>query len=255
MAATFTDLVESWSNSDERAELAGAFFGVLVGVTADTAQETQTLASRMHLLDDPESPDDILPVIAKDRRLDRYSLESPEQHRNRLDSAWTIYSFGGSDTVINEQLRAAGFGPTVTAPAWGESGLPWGTTGYAWGDVGTYILLRPSEPGPRGEPAPYWSQFWVVFNSGYHPVVGPPIPWGTFVWGDTYDGVWGPVGYSPEFRRTVIRIIRKWKPSRWICRGLVLKQGIQINWGQSGGTWGSAGVIWGGGTEIPLPLA
>jgi Phage tail protein (Tail_P2_I) len=254
--ATFTDLVESWSNTDMKAERAAAFFGVLVGVTADTAQEVWTLCCRMHLLDDPESPDDALPFLARDRRLDRYPLETPAQHRQRLIDAWETYALGGSETNINEQLRAAGYGPTTRSPAWGEPGLPWGGTGYAWGDLGTYIQFRPQELGPRGEPAPYWSQFWVVFAPGFHPVVGPPIPWGTFVWGDTYDGVWGPLGYSQEFKRTIAGIIRKWKPSRYVCRGFLFKLGtLDVAWGYPGHAWGTAGLIWGGGIEVPLPLS
>ena len=255
MAVTFTDLVERWSNSDMKADRASAFFGVLVGVVADSHQEAATLAARMHLLDDPESPDDILPILAKDRRLERYYLETALQHRRRLIDAWDIYALGGGENVINEQLRAAGFGPTNSSPAWGEPGLEWGAPGYAWSDLGTYIQFRPWELGPRGEPAPYWSQFWVVFNSGFHPVTGPATPWGQFVWGDTGEWVWRPAGYSREFSRTIRAIVKKWKPSRWICRGFLFKVGPQLEWGDTGFAWGDTGLIWGGGIEVPLPLA
>lgn len=254
MVATFTDLVERWSCPDMKADLASGFFGVLVGIVADTHQEAATLACRMHLLDDPQSPDDILPLIGEDRRLGRYYLETADQHRARLIDAWNIYAKGASEVSINEQLRAAGFGPTNRSPAWGEDGIIWGTDGYYWNDLGTYIEYRPSESGPRGEPAPYFSQFWVIFQPGFHPVIGPPIPWGTFTWGDTYDGVWGPLGYSPDFKRTVSGIIRKWKGSRWICRGLVFKLSEQL-WGQDGFLWAQDGCFWGGGFDVPFPLS
>lgn len=254
MVDTFTDLVERWSNSDMRAELAAAFFGVNVGVMADSHQEAATLCSRMHLLDDPESPDDILPVIATDRGLERYYLETPAQHRARLLDAWEIYAGGGSEEVINRQLRAAGFGPATDSPAWGEPGIIWGDPGYAWADLGTYIQFRPWANGPRGEPAPYWSQFWVVFKFGYHPVTGPPTPWGQFVWGDTGEWVWRPAGYSRDFSRTIRGIVKKWKPSQWICRGFVFKLGLELTWGAPGFAWGDPGLIWGAGISVPLPL-
>jgi len=255
MPATFTDLVERWSNSDMRADRASAFFGVLVGVLADSHQEAATLAARMHLLDDEQSPDDILPIIAKDRKLERYYLETAAQHRQRLIGAWGIYAIAGSETVILEQLRAAGFGPTVLMPEWGEPGPEWGEPGYTWGDLGAYIQFRPWENGPRGEPAPYWSQYWVVFKSGFHPVTGPPTPWGNFVWGDIGEWVWRPAGYSRDFARTIRSIVKKWKPSRWISRGFVFKIGQELLWGTPGFDWGDPGLMWGGGMTVSLPLA
>jgi len=454
MVATFTDLVESWSNSDMRAELAGGFFGVLAGVTADSAHEAMTLSARMHLLDDPESPDDVLPIIAEDRRLARYYLETPEQHRERLGNAWEIYAKGASERALQDEADSAGFGPTNKIGTWGASGVLWGGTDYvpivgnlgslagagnllvpyppdikqgallvvmlaresahdsppagwvlvsqdsitnnqqifariapdpgtlpsdltiavtgagghrarmlvfncgsghwagtvtanftsvvqssgsgnlvpnpyntsgpaltflaytttssvtpqspwtelfddssaglgmqaqltnvgagatmatiasggpswalcsfkllipvqpryAWGDRGVRVEYRPTATGPRGEAAPYWSQYWVVFDSGYHPVFGLPIPWGTFVWGDTYDGVWGPLGYSQDFKRTALGLVKKWKPSRWVFRGFVFKIGGIQTWGQSGHTWGEAGGVWGGALEIPVSV-
>jgi hypothetical protein len=152
-------------------------------------------------------------------------------------------------------MRAAGFGPANHSPAWGEPGLPWGEPGYAWSDFGTYIQFRPYALGPRGEPAPYWSQFWIVFAFGYHPVTGPPTPWGQFVWGDTGEWVWRPAGYSRDFSRTIRGIIKKWKPSRWVCRGFLFKTGVQLQWGEPGFAWGDPGLIWGGGIEVPLPLS
>src|SRR6185436_9916598 len=92
--------------------LSSGWFGVLVGLTGDTAGEAWSLCARMHLLADPESPDDILPIAARDRRLPRYPLESAAQHRARLIDAWNIYKGGGSEESIATQLRAAGYGPT-----------------------------------------------------------------------------------------------------------------------------------------------
>jgi hypothetical protein len=254
MVDTFTDLVERWSNSDMKAERAAAFFGVLVGVLADTHQEAATLCCRMPLLDDPNSPDDILPVIATDRMLERYYLETADQHRGRLFDAWEIYKGGGSAEVIETQLRAAGFGPTTLLGEWGNPDVEWGEDIYFWGDLGAFVQFRPWELGPRGEAAPYWSQFWVVFGVGMHPVSGPPTPWGDFVWGDIGEWVWRPAGYTQDFARTILAIVKKWKDSRYVFRGFRFMLN-DIPWGDTSIEWGDETVIFGGAIDVPVPLS
>jgi hypothetical protein len=235
--------------------LSSGWFGVLVGVTGNEAAEAFSLCARMHLLADEESPDDVLPIAAKDRRLSRYHLETSAQHRARLINAWEIYARGGSEEATLLELDAAGYGPASKVGSWGASGVNWGASGYAWGDVGACIERRPEAYGPRGEAPPYWSQYWIVFGLGMHPVTGPPVPWGSFVWGDTYDGVWGPIGYSADFRRTILGIVRKWKPCRWVFRGFRFRIGELSKWGQTGFAWGQAGLVWGGVIDVEVPLS
>lgn len=454
--SSFLDLVERYSNRDMLAELAGGFFGVMLGAAGNFAEEAKALSSRMFLLDDPESPDDVLPLIAENRGLDRYYLETTNQHRSRLIDAWGIYAKSASEQAIQDAFDDAGFGPKKKIGTWGAPGLVWGQaersyvpqfgaaaslsgagdllvpyptgiesgallvvclarevsthdsapsgwttiatdlsgvgcavyarispdptglpanltfpvtgsgmkravmlaynppavgwsttvasnftykmeltgsgtsftaplngsgpsfyvlrylatttastptgwteaadasgsshgfqvcyttqttvattgtlgssaawvilklnvvtppppeSGYVWGDRGARVSYRRTELGPRGEPAPYWSQYWIVFEAGMHPVSGPPVPWGTFVWGDTYDGVWGPKGYSQDFKRTVLHIVKKWKSSRWVFRGIDFKIGTIRTWGQSGVTWGQSGEVWGGAISVPV---
>jgi hypothetical protein len=233
--------------------LSSGWFGVLVGLTGDTAGEAWSLCARMHLLADPESPDDILPIAARDRRLPRYPLESADQHRARLIDAWEIYKGAGSEEVIETQLRAAGYGPTDLLGEWGNPDVDWGDDTFFWGDLGAFVQFRLFELGPRGEPAPYWSQFWVVFNEGFHPVTGMPTPWGDFTWGDIEPWVWRPEGYSLDFARTIIGIIRKWKPSRWVFRGFRFMVN-NVPWGLETLDWGDPSVIWGGSIDVPVPI-
>jgi hypothetical protein len=252
MTTDWVDWLENHSASWMAGDFASGFWGVVFAQVGSNLQEQWVLACRHHLLDDPESPDDILPIIAKDRRLDRYYLETAAEHRQRLIKAWDIYALSASETVINQQLKAAGFGPDQEI-AYGDETVEYGDEDLAYGDLGTFIEFRPWELGPRGEAAPYWSQFWVVFNEGFHPVTGPPTPWGQFVWGDTGEWVWRPAGYSRDFSRTIRAIVKKWKPSRWVFRGFrFLFAGVI--YGDPDIEYGDPTIMYGGAIDVPVPL-
>lgn len=253
-APTFDDWLDQRSTTYMRAPLSGGWFGVLLAVTGNVNQEVWLLASRFHLLDDPASPDDVLPLIAQDRRLPRYPLETADQHRQRLIDAWDIYPLGGTEYVIESQLRAAGFGPTNLIQTWGQAGHTWGQAGYAWADLGAFVEFRPYREGPRGEPPPYRTQFWITFSYGYHPLQYAMIPWGSFEWGDSEDGVWSYVGMTDDFVRTIMGIILKWKPSDHVFRGFRFRFGGITTWGQAGHTWGEAANTWGNAIEWDVPL-
>jgi hypothetical protein len=257
---TFRGLIELRSPGWLRGDTTSAFFQVILGVPADEGIEGCSIAAQMHLLDAAQSPDDILPIKGADRLLDRYDLETADQHRDRLLGAWDIYETGGSATSIETQLRAAGYGPAADARigTWGASGFTWGQAGLTWGDMGAFVQFRPDEPGPRGEPAPYATQFWIVFSHGFHPITGGAKPWGTFTWGDTWPvvpGVWALTGLTPGFYRTIMSIALKWKCSRYVLRGFTFRTGGITVWGEAGHTWGEAGSTWGGSFELPIPLA
>ncbi len=229
------------------------FVGVTLGLTADEAAETQILACRMHLLDDPESPDDVLPYLARDRKLPRYPGETAAQHRARLIAAWEIYDETGTEEVIEKQLLAAGYGPDVFIGDFGNPDVAFGDPQYFFADRGAYVDFRPDETGPRGEAPPYRTQFWVVFGEGFHPVVGPPIPWGDFVWGDTSVGVWGPQGYDREFQQTIEGIVRKWKPHDYVFRGFTFVIN-NIPFGDESVSFGDETIIFGGTYSVDVPL-
>src|SRR5690348_6886634 len=97
---TFDDWLDQRSTTWMRSPLSGGWFGVTLAVTGNQAIESWIVAARMHLLDDPQSPDDVLPVIAQDRKLPRYPLETDDQHRQRLIDAWDIYELAGTEAVI-----------------------------------------------------------------------------------------------------------------------------------------------------------
>lgn len=254
---TFIDWLDRLSTSWMRGPVASGWYGVTLALQANEAVESWLLACRMHLLDDPESPDDVLPIIAQDRQLPRYPLETADQHRTRLIDAWNIYQEAGTEEVIEKQILAAGYGPTEFLGEWGNPNVTFGDPTYVWADRGAYVEFRPNEPGPRGEAAPYASQFWIVFATGFHPITGLPNPWGSWTWGDTeplVHGVWTYYGYTPDFQRTILGIVKKWKPCDHVFRGMTFMIS-NIPWGDVSTSWGDATVLWGGALSVDVPLS
>ncbi len=201
-------------------ELGQGWFGVIFGLTGDTLAQGMSDAVRMPWLRDPTSPDDVLPFIGNERGMLRYPGESAAKYRSRLIEAWDAYQFAGAAAAIENQLAAYGFPGKVT--------------------------FFPGRDGPFGQPAPYWSQFWITFAPGTHPVTSEGVPWDSFNWDD--GTTWGPIGYTAEFSATLHAIVNKWKPVEWICRGFIFQNGTA--------TWDSFlwddGTVWDGEIEIPF---
>jgi hypothetical protein len=190
--STFRDLVAAVLPRPFLQRLSAGWFGVLHGLTGDQLADGMSLAARMAWLKDPASPDDVLPLIGEERGMPRYPVETAAQYRTRLIAAWSAYKFAGSEGTIVAQFAAAGY-PGVT------------------------IVFDPAALGPNGEAAPYWSQFWIYFPySSGHPVTSHGTNWGAFNWGD---GTLYGVDVTTGFYQLLHGITRKWKPSRWVCRG------------------------------------
>lgn len=195
-STTFRDLVASVLPRPFTQRLSGGWFGVLHGLTGDTLADALSVVIRMPWLKDPNSPDDVLPLIGAERGLPRYPIETAAQYRARLIDAWNAYKFAGSEGTIISQFGHAGF-------------------------PGVEIVFDAAALGPNGEAAPYWSQFWVFFPySSGHPVTGAGTTWGAFTYGD--GTVYG-LNVAVGFYSLIHGIVRKWKPSRWICRGFIFE--------------------------------
>jgi hypothetical protein len=162
---------------------------------------------------------DGLTLLGRDTSLPRYPTETWTQHKARVDRAWEDWELAAGPIVLVEQLKAAGF-PNAE------------------------LRFYPSEPGPHGEPAPYYSQFWLFLPLGSHPVTGPAAPWGSFTWGD--GTLWGPTGITLEQIFTLRAIIAKWKPGQWVCRRILFQVSGTL-WGHF--EWGD-GSVWGGIVEM-----
>lgn len=202
-----------------RGEAASALVGVLM-LGFDLTAQAFTHAFRGPLSEEPEGPAfDGLPLLGQETSLPRYPAENWSQHRARVNRAWDDWPLAAGVPVMVAQLAAAGF-PNAE------------------------IRYYESEPGPKGEPAPYYSQFWVYLPKGSHPVTGPGVPWGSFLWGD--GTTWGPTGITYAQIFTLRSIIAKWKPGQWVCRGIQF-QLSSSRWGEF--AWGD-GTVWGGLVEI-----
>lgn len=215
----FRDYVASVLPRPFAASLSAGWFGVLHGLTGDMLAQSFSDSLRMPWLRDPKSPDDVLPFIGNERGIQRYPGESVISYRTRLVRAWDAYKYAGAAKSIEDQLAAYGYPGLVT--------------------------FFPGRDGPSGETAPYWSQFWIRFPAGTHPITSEGPPWDSFSWDDGASA-WGPIGYTPEFSGTLHSIVNKWKPVRWICRGFIFESGTatwdSFNWDD--------GTLWGGGVEV-----
>ena len=193
---TFRQMVDDRLPRPFAQRYSSAWFGVLCGLTGDLLAEGMSLALKLAWIDHEESPDDVLPLIGSERGMPRYPGESVTSYRARLQDAWNAYTFAGAEQTIVSQFEHAGY-------------------------PGTEIQFDAAADGPNGEAAPYWSQFWVYFpyTSG-HPVTGDGATWNSFNWGDgTLYGLSVTVG----FYQLIHGIVRKWKPTRWICRGFIFE--------------------------------
>lgn len=172
------------------------WFGVLHSLTGDLLIEGMSIALRQPWLREAESPDDVLPLVGSERSMPRYPGETPAQYRARLLDAWAAYRFAGAEQTIVAQFAHAGY-------------------------PGTSIQFDATALGPNGEPAPWWSQFWVHFPySSGHPVTGDGPTWGSFTYGD--GTVYG-LNVTVGFYQLIHGIVGKWKPTRWICRGFTFE--------------------------------
>jgi hypothetical protein len=137
-------------------------------------------------------PADILRIIGTDRNLDQYPGVTNAQFQAQLDRAWADWQFAGHDTSIEGQLEAAGF-------------------------TGANIVYFTDRTGPKGEPAPYWSQFWVEIPETSLDLV-PPV-WGQMVYGCFW---WGTGALTLDRATLFWAIVNKFKPVDHICRGIEL---------------------------------
>lgn len=172
-------------------------FLTTVGAISDMLSEGMVEALRMGWLHREQLPRDALKIVGDDSNLDQYPAESNEQFQARVLRRWDDWPFAGHDTSVIGQLEAAGF-------------------------TGATIVTHDDRLGPKGEPAPYWSQFWVGIPAATlaaRPGWTTTPRWGSIVWGCFW---WGTGAMSVSDAQLFWGIVRKWKPNDWVCRGVEL---------------------------------
>lgn len=168
--------------------LSGFIGGVLWDIYARGASD----AVLSPLLTRVEQPPDALPPIAEERNLAKYIAEGDLAWQARLLTAWDIWEQGGSETVIESQLAAAGYtGASVQSP------LTWGRT-----------------------PLNYPSQFWIFLPLAAHaglfsagPIAGAAIA------GQHLCGITGPSARVAELRY----IAQNFKAGHEVCRQIIVE--------------------------------
>lgn len=170
--------------------LSGFLLGLLWDIYAQGASE----AVLSPLLTRVEQPPDALPVIADERNLAKYIAENDLQWQARLQSAWEIWEKGGSLSLIEEQLAAAGYtGASVHSPLdWGRSPLDWP------------------------------SQFWIFLPADAHDgIFGDASVCGVAVAGEHLCGISGPSERVAELRY----IAQNFKAGEDVCRQILVEVG------------------------------
>lgn len=213
--ANYRDLIVSISPTVFRGYYGERLAGELCAWQCDLIAAGATEAVKSAWVKQSTNPDDSLTLLGSESLLEAYPGETPAQHRARIADRWSTWQFAGDESSIESQLGKAGY-------------------------VGARVVFFADRAGPNNEPAPYWSQFWVYFPFGSHPVVSEGIPWDSFNWDD--GTTWGPEGITSEFLATIRGIVRKFKPGHWICRGFIFQLNNvtwdSFNW-DDGTTWGN----------------
>lgn len=173
------------------------FTGTLT-LFAEAAAQGAGEALRAPWLKEETSPDDCLYLAGSECRMPRYPNETAATYRARLIGAWEAWEFAGDELAIEGQLHAAGF-------------------------AGAYVTTDITREGPRGYPAPYWSQFWVRFpaSSGIVVSITEHLWDGTYDWSGEIN--WQPTNLTRQQLETMAGIINHWKPADWVCRGLIFE--------------------------------
>lgn len=182
-------------------EVSQAFMGVIAS-TANFVQEAFRFACRAYNLTDGVGPAlDALDPIAAEQGQVNYPTETTENRITRLAGVWTSAPLRGEESQLINELALAGY-PGATLQ---------------------YSFTRPSQPGPRGEPAPWWSQYWVVYeNPSFSLDLGPIIGEDLII-----DDTWVISGPN-EHVNVITQIVKTYGPAHWICRTVEFSEGPLI---------------------------
>lgn len=223
-----------------------------VGLTLDAYADDADAAVKVRFVG--QCPPDALSYHGDERSLPRGPAETEDQYRAQLADAWEIWRLAGTPAGITRVLQHYLSTATIEIKAvrgWQDI---WGSG--VWGDTATWGDLTPWGDGsiwgggvwgwdPPDHNSGWWSRFWVLL-SGTLPWTSDSAWGGTGTWGDS--GSWGSTA-TPAEVATVKRIIKKFRPARDICAGIIVLLDGEIWYPTTpwaSGVWGGASVIWPG---------
>lgn len=195
-----------WAIDNAPTWLRGTWGGKLVetlGFLFDAIEETNFEAGAAGTLEAPTFPTDAIALIGSERNMERYTAETDDQYKARVQGAWVAWPQAGTTNGVLSQLTAGGF---------------------------TAALKEMRDWDWDGDAA-NWSRFWVVVAA---------TGWSPTHWGDGRswgEGVWGADATAAE-AATLIRIVRKWKPGHVVATIVVVLDDVAWAAGQPDGTWG-----------------
>jgi hypothetical protein len=186
-----------WAQSEWGAKLTG-----FVGLRFDGLAQAVTEAVICPWLLEETSPDDILPMLGRERNMPRYPAETTARHRTRLHGAWDAWEYAGSEIGILGQFTELGLAATLYTEAEWERGPLW--QGQLWK-----------------------SQFWILLdaNQGFSaPLVcgAGALAGDGSICGLSYDET---LGSATDVVAAIRYIVKKWKAAPEICREVIASSG------------------------------
>jgi hypothetical protein len=168
------------------------------------------------------APYDALGYIGESLRIARYPRDTVAMFRRRLLRAFPQHEQGGTRQAVLDELAEF---------AIGVSGLL----------LKGAILLEDWEY--PADPQPWWSQFWIFFPPGTHPVVATTQEYGD---GSLYgDGdVYGVEGIEAIDVAALRALVRAWKRASSILRAFVFVVSGEV-YGVGGNVYGQTGLVYG----------
>ena len=175
-----------------------------------------------------QCPPDALAYHGDERGLFRYTGDSDDDYRARINNAWYLWTFGGTAWGIVNQLNSAGFPNVIIYENWQWLGFP--------------PSISPITHAPYAVGAEWW-RFHVQIVDTTDLFGGVSWKWGELLsrsWGD--GKLWG-FTHVPDNWSQVLPLIKKWKPAHTILASLDI---VLDGWAyaESELTWGS--FTWGG---------
>lgn len=196
----------------------GERFILYLGLLQDEVAQATVEAGEVAWLLEPNSPDDVLPLVGSERNMERYPVETASGYRARLHDAWDSWTFAGNPSVLNSQIQLFGYPNAIVKERqdW-PSKQP---THYPL-TFDHPLALFDTDAVLFDDGYPYWSIFWLRVPLSDHDVDGPLHfdDGSVFNGADTCFDMSGPG--QGVMVRSACRLLNKWRPAHVIAGSII----------------------------------